>query len=147
MNLVRWNPWNDMWTLRNRFNRFFDEAMIPAGNGDDSLSLADWNPVVDIYDNEDSVVINAELPGIEKDKITVDVKGRVLTLCGERSDEKEVRQDSYYRRERSFGRFERSFTLPAHVETEKITADYKDGILKIHVPKPEAVKPKQITVN
>jgi HSP20 family protein len=108
-----------------------------------------WNryPTVDIYDNGEHLVITAELPGIDKEDIDIDVKNGVLTLKGERSSDNEVKEEKYYCRERTFGKFERVFRLPADVDPEKISADYKDGILKIDIPKPEEQKPKQITVH
>lgn len=147
MNLVRWNPWNDRLYFRNRFNRLFDGSMFPAERNDDSMGLSNWNPVVDIFDKDDNIVITAELPGVDKDHVSVDVKERVLTLKGERSGDNEVKEDNYYRRERVYGRFERSFTLPENVDSEKIAAEFKDGVLKIEVPRPEKLTPKQITVH
>jgi HSP20 family protein len=102
---------------------------------------------VDIYDNDHNIVIKAELPGVDKKDIVVHVEGRLLTLKGERSSEKEVNEDKYHCRERTYGKFERVFTLPAEVDADKITADYKDGVLKIDIPKPEEQKPKKITVH
>jgi HSP20 family protein len=128
-------------------NHIFDDLFYPINRDEGELSMGRWNPVVDVYDNDDSVVIKAELPGIEKEDIEIDVKDRVLTLKGERSSENEVKDDNYYRRERCFGKFERAFTLPADVDPDKIKADYKDGVLKIDIPKPEEKKPRQITIH
>jgi HSP20 family protein len=128
-------------------NRLFDDFFYPTYREDSDLGMLDWNPVADIYDNEDHLVIKAELPGVDKKDIVVDVKEGVLTLKGERSYDNEVKEDKYYRKERTFGRFERSFTLPVNVEAEKIKADFKDGILKIEIPKPETQKPKKITIH
>ena len=147
MQLVKFNPVRDIFSLRNRMNHIFDELFYPVNRDQAELSMGRWNPVVDVYDNDDSVVIKAELPGIEKEDIEIDVKDRVLTLKGERSSENEVKDDNYYRRERCFGKFERSFTLPADVDPDKIKADYKDGVLKIDIPKPEEKKPRQITIH
>ncbi len=147
MNLVRWNPWNEMASVRDRFNRLFDDSLFPFSRGEESLGLSAWNPSVDIYENDDNIVIKAEIPGVSKDDIHVDLKGRVLTLKGERKNENEVKEDRFYRREMSYGSFERSFTLPGEVDPEKIKADFKDGVLKVEAPKPEAHKPRQITVH
>ena len=146
MQLIRWNPVRDMYNLRNRMNHIFDNAFYPTRKGDEALSMWNCNPAVDVYDNDNSIVIKAELPGIDKKDIVVHVNGRFLTLEGERSSENEVKEDKYHRRERSYGKFERVFTLPAEVDPDKIKADYKDGVLKIDIPKPEEQKPKQITV-
>jgi HSP20 family protein len=136
-----------MFNMHNRTNPIFDEFFYPAGIRENAESVRRWNPVVDVYESEDKFVIKAELPGIEKKDIGLDVKGRVLTLSGERRLDEDVKQENTHCRERFYGRFERLFTLPRHVDTEKITADYKDGVLRIEIPKPEAAKPKQITVH
>ena len=147
MNVVRWSPWREMTTLQNRINRFFDDDFFPALRFDKELGIGSWRPVVDIYDEGDTIVIKAELPGVDKKDIEVDLKDHVLTLKGERNYENEVKEDNYYRKERAFGRFNRSFTLPADVDPEKIKADFKDGVLKIDIPKPEEKKPKKLTVH
>ena len=147
MQLVRWNPMNEMFSFRRPLSRVFDDFFLPRTTTEDGSLTWGWNPVVDIYDNEDNIVIKAELPGVSKKDIEIDIKDRVMTLKGERSADNEVKEDNYYRRERTYGRFERSFTLPANVDPDKIKADYNDGVLKIEVPKPENQKPKQITVH
>jgi HSP20 family protein len=147
MNLVRWNPWREMNTLQNRFNHLFDDSFFRPGRSDDDLSLGTWHPVVDMYDEDDRVVIKAELPGVDKKDIAVDLKDRVLTLSGERAYDNEVKEENYYRRERAYGKFQRAFSLPADVDSDKIKADFKDGLLKIEVPKPEKQKPKNITIH
>jgi HSP20 family protein len=146
MELMKWNPMTDFLSLPGRMNRMFDDFFLPQTVGGEEMLSWGWNPVVDIYDNDDNIVIKAELPGVDKKDISVDIKDRVLTLKGERSANNEVNEDNYYRKESTYGKFERSFTLPVDVNPEKIKADYKDGILKIEVPKPEHKKPKQITV-
>ena len=147
MELVRWNPRRDLFGWHNQMNRMFDDFFSPAVSGSENVSMRDWLPVVDIYDNNDTIVIKAELPGVDKKDITVDVNARTLTLKGERATDNEEKADDYYRRERSFGKFERSFTLPADVDPDKIKADFKDGVLKLNIPKPEAHKPKQISIH
>ena len=137
----------DMFSLRHQMNHLFDDVFRPVVRGDSRVSTWNWNPTVDIYDNDENIVIKAELPGIEKKDIVIDVKDGVLTLKGERSFDNEVKEKKYYCRERTFGKFERVFRLPAKVDPEKISADYKDGVLKIEIPKPEEQKPKQITVH
>lgn len=146
MQLVKWNPMRDMLSFNNRADRIFNDFFYPS-RGMQMSKDSNWNPRVDIYEDEDAIVLKAELPGVEKDNIVVDVEGRVLTLKGERSSDNEVKEESYYRRERTFGSFERRFNLPDNVDPEKITADYKDGILKLGIPKPEENKPRQITVH
>jgi HSP20 family protein len=147
MNLVKWNPWREMPMLHNRINRMFDDPFFSLGRLSDEDSLGMWNPAVDLYEKDDQFIIKAELPGVNKDDIKVDLKDRVLTLSGERTYENEVKEENYYRRERSYGKFQRAFTLPADVDSEKIKAEFKDGVLQIEVPKPEDRKAKQVTVH
>ena len=147
MNLVRWNAWREMSTMENRINRMFNEPFWPAGRLDDDTNMGMWNPAVDLYEKDDHFVIKAELPGVDKKDISIDLKDRVLTLSGERSNENEVKEENFYRRERSYGKFQRSFTLPADVDADKIKAEFKDGLLMIEVPKPEQQKPKQVTIH
>jgi HSP20 family protein len=147
MNLVKWNPWKEMSVLQNRMNHLFNEPFFRSGREDDELSLGAWHPAVDMFDNDDKIVIKAELPGMNKKDFSVDVKDRVLTLSGQRSYDNEVKEENYYRRERTYGKFKRAFHLPADVDADNIKAEFKDGILKVEIPKPEAQKPKQITVH
>lgn len=146
MQLVKWNPMRDMLSLNSRADRFFNDFFYPSREGHPSKEWG-WTPRVDIYEEENTIVLKAELPGVEKDNIVVDVKDGVLTLKGERPSGSDVEEENYYRRERTFGSFERLFNLPENVDAEKITADYKDGILKVGIPRPEKIKPKQITVH
>jgi HSP20 family protein len=147
MNLVRWNPWEEMSTLQNRISNLFYEPFFRSDREDDGLSMGSWHPVVDMFENDDKIVLKAELPGVDKKDIAVDVKDRVLTLSGERSYDNEVKEENYYRRERACGKFKRAFTLPADVDADLIKADFKDGVLRVEMPKPEAQKPKQITIH
>ena len=147
MELIRWNPMRDMLGLQQRMDRIMKDVFLPAQNFNREDTLWDWNPKVDIYDEDGHIVLKAELPGIDKKDIEVDVKDRILTLKGERSSDNEIKKDTYLQRERSFGKFERSFTLPVNVKAEDIKAVYKDGLLKVEIPKPLDSKPKQITVH
>ncbi len=147
MELIRWNPRREMFSVRHRMNRPMADYFMPSPNFRRENNPWDWNPSVDIYDKDSSIVLKAELPGIEKDNILIDVKDRVLTLKGERATDNEVKEDNYYRRERSFGKFERRFSLPDNVAADDINADFKDGILRIEIPKPAKEEPKQITVH
>jgi HSP20 family protein len=147
MNLVKWNPWREMPTLPGRFNRLLDDPLFSIGRMADDRGLGSWNPAVDLYEKDDHYMIKAELPGVDKNDIKIDLKDRLLTLSGERSYDKEVKEENYYRRERSYGKFQRAFTLPADVDSDKIKAEFKDGVLEIEVPKPEEKKAKQVTVH
>jgi HSP20 family protein len=146
MDLIRWNPWNEMSLIRNRINSLFTDPFPPGIAGGERWQTT-LNPAIDIYEKDDTLVIKAELPGMDKNDIQLDVKNDVLSLRGERKHEEEVKEDRFYCKEISKGSFMRSFSLPEGVDAEKIQAEFKDGILTVEVPKPESHKPKQITVN
>ena len=147
MQLVRWNPRRDMSVFNNRLHRFFDDASLPATRRGDEPGITGWRPAVDVYEDDDKLVIKAEVPGVDKEDISVDLNDGVLTLTGTRAYENEVKEENYYHRERAYGKFHRSFSLPAGHDPEKIKADFKDGVLKIEIPKPEEKKPKKISVH
>jgi HSP20 family protein len=125
----------------------FDDLFNPFWNDRWETAPAQWQPMVDIIEEEGQYRVKAELPGMEKKDIQVDVKNDVLTLKGERTEEKTDAGEHYYRRERRFGSFTRSFHLPENVDTKSIAADYKDGVLSITIPKPAQSVPKAITVH
>ncbi|MBU1163087.1 MAG: Hsp20/alpha crystallin family protein [Proteobacteria bacterium] len=147
MTIVRWDPLRNVATLQDRINLIFNEAFAGSKDFEDEVSMSAWRPVVDIFDTNNAIVIKAELPGIKKDDVSVDVKDNVLTIKGERSFSKEIKEENYYRKERSFGKFQRSFTLPEAIEPAGIKANFKNGVLEIEVPKAEEKKPKQISIN
>ncbi len=129
-----------------RRTNLFDDFFTPFTTRLDEVST-DLNPAVDIYEKDEKLILEAELPGIDKDKIKVDVKGRLLTLSGEHERDEESKENGRYRRERRFGKFERTFKLPFEVTEEHIDASYTNGLLVLKIEKPEEQKPKQITIN
>lgn len=147
MNLVRWNPLREMAAVNQSLDRWFDDSFFAPRRLTGATNLSTWNPAVDVYEESDRFVIKAELPGLDRQDIEVDLNDRVLTLKGERSYENEVKEDGYYRKERAFGKFHRAFTLPANLNADEIKAEFKDGLLTINIPKPEEEKPKQITIH
>jgi HSP20 family protein len=147
MDLIRWNPLKEMVSLRERMNRLFDDSLFRSDRRNNETEMGVWLPAVDVFEKEDQLVIKAELPGMGKKDISLDFKDGVLTLSGIRKSEKEVKEDNFYRREMSYGKFIRSFSLPADSDTEKIKAELENGLLTIEVPKPERHQPKQIKVN
>ena len=147
MDLIRWNPWTELVSLRERMNRVFDDSLFRSDRREDSFAMGTWSPAVDMFEKDDTVVIKAELPGLDKKDVSLDLQNGVLTLKGERKYENEVKEENYYRREMSCGKFIRSFTLPADVDADKIKAEFQNGLLTVEVPKPEEHKPKQIKVN
>jgi HSP20 family protein len=147
MDLVRWNPWKEMVSLRESMNRMFEDSLFRPERHEDGLALGAWSPAVDMFEKDDKVVIKAELPGLDKKDVSLDLQNGVLTLKGERKHENEVKEGNFYRREMSYGKFVRSFSLPADVDADKIKAEFQNGLLTVEVPKPEEHKPKQIKVN
>ena len=142
MNLVVRDPfWKEFSTLSNRLNRLLD---TPREDASDSLGT--WSPAVDIFDKGNEVVIHAEVPGMKKEDIDVRVENNVLTIRGKKERKDEVREDGYFRTERVYGSFSRSFSLPTTVEVSKIAAEYRDGVLTLRLPKAEEAKPRQIEV-
>jgi HSP20 family protein len=131
--------------LQDRMNRMFDDAGR-TWRTDEPAATTTWSPAVDIFETEGDIVVKAELPGMERKDITLNLENNVLTVKGERRFTKETKDDNYHRIERSYGTFSRSFSIPATVDEEKIRADYKDGVLKIVLPKKEQAKPKQIRI-
>ena len=149
MAIVRWQPFRDLVGLQDRMNRLFDEAFQGSGrSADDDWALGGaWAPAVDIYEQDGSIVLKAELPGVDPKDVDIRLENNVLALRGERKLDTEVKRESYHRVERSYGTFTRSFTLPSVVDQEMIKAEYKDGVLRVTLPKKEEAKPRQINVS
>jgi HSP20 family protein len=147
MALVRWTPMGNLQSFQHEMNRMVNE-FFGGGNGEAAgTELSSWTPAVDIHETDDGYVIKAELPGVSKDDVSIDIHQNTLTLRGQRKHEAEVKQDKYHRVERAYGTFQRSFTLPVMIDQEKVQATYKDGVLELHLPKSEAAKPKRIAIN
>ncbi len=148
MTLIRYNPLNEISLFRNNFGRFFNDSFCTNQLASQKTDQEkEWQPIVDIIKKDKKVVVTAELPGINKEDISIDVNEDVLTLKGERKYENKVKEADFYRKERFSGSFSRSFVLPAGVSTEDINAEYKDGILTIEIPEAEKEEVKQITIN
>ena len=143
--LVRWTPFRELAELQNEMNRVF-ESYSQRGTGTTSTPVSVWTPAVDVYEDESNFVLHVELPGVTKDDIELHLENRTLTIRGERKMEKGYNVDNYIQRERLYGRFARAFTLPATIEQDKISANFKDGVLEVVLPKAEEVKPKLIPV-
>lgn len=149
MAIIRWEPFRDLVGIQERMNRLFDEAFrgVSRPAEDDWALGGSWAPAVDIFEREGNIVLQAELPGVDPKDVDIRVENNVLTLRGERKWDNEVKRESYHRVERAYGAFSRSFTLPTIVETEKIKAEYKEGLLRVTLPKKEEARPKQIPVS
>ncbi len=147
MSIVRWDPFRDVAALQDRINRIFNESFGVSRELDDDVSLYDWRPPVDIYETTGGFILKVELAGVEKEDVSVEVKDNVLTLKGERLLDPEIKDEHYYRKERTFGKFHRSFTLQESIKPEQVKASFKSGVLTIAVPRPTEEKSKQVTVN
>jgi len=148
MAIARWEPFRDLLTTQDRFNRLFNQTLGRAfEGGDDEMSTRTWAPAVDIYETEGTLVVKTELPGIDPKDVEVRVEENTLYLKGERKFEDEVKNGNYHRVERAYGTFTRSFALPGSVDPDKVTAEYKDGLLTITIPKREEAKPKAVKIN
>lgn len=146
MALMRWSPARDLLAIREDMDRLFREFFGRPEGEEGTWLPGTWTPPVDIHETEDALVLKAELPGVSKDDINVELKDSRLTLRGQRQRETEVKEEQYHRRERAYGSFQRTFMLPTSVDPEKVTASYKDGILELRLPKSEAAKPKRIAI-
>ena len=145
MAVVRWRPMRDIAGFQEEVNRLFDEffGRVPA-EGRTAPTI--WAPPVDIIEKQDALVVKAELPGMSKDDLKINIEDNVLTIRGEKKQEKEEEGAQYHLAERVYGVFQRSFTLPASIDASKVKASYKDGVLVIEIPKKEEAKPKEIPI-
>jgi HSP20 family protein len=150
MSLTHWDPFRELEDVTNRLNRAFGRTAPPrralAESTRDALTLVDWAPSVDISETPEEFQIKAELPDVKKEDVKVRVDNGVLRIEGERRQEKEEKGKKFHRVERSFGSFLRTFTLPDSVDTAKVAADFKDGVLQVRLPKSEKPHPKAIDV-
>lgn len=146
MAIVRWDPFRDLAEVQERVNRVLGEFYGSRGQ-DDVMRRGTWIPPVDIYEgSEHEMIIKAELPDIRREDIDIRVEDNTLTISGEKKIEEDVKQEQFHRVERAYGTFTRSFTLPATIDTEKVNAEYKNGVLTVKLPMREEAKPKQIQV-
>jgi len=143
--LMRWDPFRELEDMSDRLNRMFARPATRA-NGKETMIVADWTPTVDISETDGEYQIKAEIPDVKKEDVKVTLEDGVLTIQGQRKQEKEEKGRKYHRVERSYGSFVRSFSLPDVIDEEKVKAEFKDGVLDLHLPKSEKAKPKAIEV-
>ncbi len=150
MAITRWNPTTDLLqdldTMQKRMNRMFSDFFGSREGSGDELTFSSWNPVVDVVEEDDKFVIEAELPGMKKDEIQISLAHDMLTIRGEKKVEKEEKKKNYHRSERSYGSFSRTFNFPGNVKADKVDAEFNNGVLTVTIPKSEDAKPKQIEV-
>src|SRR3954471_10902319 len=141
------DPFRDLLSLQDQLFRTFDAAYRGTPREDEQSMVATWSPLVDVFEDADGITLKAELPEVDAKDVEIQVEGNTLTLKGERKLEHETRREGYHRVERTYGAFSRTFTLPNTVDVEHITADSKDGVLRVRLPKRAETRPRQIKVS
>lgn len=143
--LAKWNPFKEMETMHDRFATLFGRPLWKT-NGGETFGTTEWAPLVDVTEDDKEFTVKAELPEVKKEDVKVTVHDGMLHLTGERKFEKEEKNKKYHRIERAYGTFERAFMLPEGTKGDAVTAEFADGVLKVHLPKGEEVKPKAVEV-
>ena len=146
MALMRWDPFRELENISTRLNQIFTPALGPKMGEQNGGLFADWEPALDVEESDKEYLIKADLPEVKKDDVKISVENGTLSLEGERRQEKEEKNKRFHRVERSYGRFVRHLTLPSDVEQQKISAEFKEGVLNVHLPKSPAAKPRSIDV-
>lgn len=144
-NFVTFDPFREMFDLQRRINQLFENSNATASS--EGVALSTWTPAIDVYEDENAYLIKLELPEVSREDVKVNFHDNTLSVSGERRFENEDKRESYHRVERNYGQFYRSFTLPPNVNVEAINAQFKDGMLRLTIPKKEEAKPKQIQIN
>lgn len=145
MTMIKYDPFRELRGLQDEMNRLFNLGVSRSGNGEDIVRGA-WSPSVDIFENQDKIVLEAELAGMKPEEVDISIENNVITLKGERKFEKTEDKDNYHRVERSYGSFVRSFTLPRTVVSDEAEADFQNGVLSITLPKREEAKARKIEI-
>jgi HSP20 family protein len=146
MSRTQWNPFKDREEWESRVATMLGTRAATGNGGKEALTVAQWSPLVDITEDEKEYLIKAELPDMKKEDVRLTVENEVLAISGERKIEKEEKGKKYHRVERAYGSFVRSFSLPEDADGGKVSADFKDGMLHVHLPKSEKAKPKAIEI-
>jgi HSP20 family protein len=144
MDLMRWDPFGDLGTLRDRVNRAFEDAFARTGTREPAEART-WSPPVDIQETEGEIVLRADLPGMTREQIDIELSGDALTIRGERTFDDEGR--NYLRVERPHGTFQRGFTIGVPIDQANVKANFRDGVLEITLPKSEEIRPKQVKID
>ena len=147
--LIRWNPLREMEDVQRRMSSLFDWTPFRRGSltpEDENITVPEWAPLVDIAEDDKEYLIKVELPEVQKDDVKVTVESGTLTISGERKAETETKGRKFHRVERYYGRFERSFGVPDDAEADNVKAEFRDGVLRVHLAKSEKARPKQIEV-
>jgi HSP20 family protein len=145
MNIIKYDPFREMRSLQDEVNRLFTSSFSRGSNESDLMRGA-WSPQVDIFENKNEIVLEAELAGMKPEEVEISIENNVLTIHGERKFEKNDESDNFHRVERSYGSFTRSFTLPPTVRSENATAEFENGVLRLTLAKREEAKPRRIEI-
>lgn len=145
-NITRWDPFSDLTFLQDRVNQLFNQPFAVWRNPEQSLGSANFFPPVDIYEDDHSIILQAEIPGIHEKDLDIRLENNVLTISGERKLQNEEKKENFHRIERHYGRFSRSFGLPATVDPDSVNADFENGVLKVTLAKREEAKSRQIRI-
>jgi len=145
MALVRWEPTREITSLQSEMNRLFNTFFDTPTTGNGSTTRR-WIPAMDLVETEGDFVLKADLPGLKEEDVNIEVTENVLTVSGERKAEHEDKREGYVRVERSYGSFRRSLRLPKGVDAEAVTASFDNGVLEVHIPKPEERKPRRVAI-
>lgn len=146
MSLVRWDPFRELEDMSARLNRLFNQPRARRLPDEEGTLLADWTPAIDVQETDSEYLVKADLPEVKKEDVRVDIQDGMLSVRGERRQEKEEQGKTFHRIERAYGRFERRLAVPAEVDAQKVAAEFKDGVLNVHLPKSATAKPKTIDV-
>jgi HSP20 family protein len=143
---TRWNPFKQLEEMEKRLSTYFNRPALRTQVEKEAMTVAEWSPLVDITEDDKEYLIKADLPEVKKEDVKLTVQNGVMTISGERKYEKEEKGKKYHRVEREYGSFMRNFTLPEAADGSKVSAEYKEGVLRVHLPKSEKAKPKGIEV-
>jgi len=146
MNLVRFDPFRELEAMSSRLNRLFGQPVTSRPEGEEVAFFTDWAPAIDVQETDGEFLFKADLPEVKKEDITIGIERGVLTVEGERKQEKEEKNKKFHRIERSYGKFVRRFSLPTGVDDQHVTAEFREGVLNVHVPKVASAKPGAIDV-
>ncbi len=146
MAMTKWDPFRDLLSIQDRMNALFEQT-LSRSRSDEPAAASTWTPAVDICETPETIVIKAELPGVAREAVDIQIQDSTLVLKGERRFAKNVQEENYLRIERTYGPFHRSFTLPATVQQDKVRAAMRDGVLEVVLPKAEVAKSKRITID
>ena len=147
MNLVKWDPFKELEDVSNRLNRLFSRSPARTESNQEMLAMADWTPSVDISETDTAYLIKGEIPGVKKEDVKITIEDGMVTMRGERKQEKEEKNKKFHRIERSYGSFIRSFRMPDDVDESAIKAEFKDGMISVTLPKSAKAKAKAIEVS